>query len=132
MCRKTSEPEDSVRACLQDVPSCALYAVFGIFPKSRYRQTCWVNSIQCVMSTSRAEVEANYDLKQAYPAPSTRDIKQRRNLYGVLYYEWTQQRCRWSWRSITKPGPRCLCGITNRNLQPRPLTFLFKPPSLSL
>ena len=44
MCRKTSE--DSVRACLQDVPSCALYAVFGIFPKSRYRQTCWVNSIQ--------------------------------------------------------------------------------------
>ena len=47
MCRKTSE--DSVRACLQDMPSCALYAVFGIFPKSRYRQTCWVKSIQLQM-----------------------------------------------------------------------------------
>ena len=33
--------------CAIDGPSCALYAVFGIFPKSRYRQTCWVNSIQC-------------------------------------------------------------------------------------
>ena len=32
----------------QDSPSCALFAVFGIFSKSRYRQTCWVNSIHCV------------------------------------------------------------------------------------
>ena len=33
----------------QDAPSCAQYAVFGIFPKSRYRQTCWVNSIHLLI-----------------------------------------------------------------------------------
>ena len=35
---------ESQTSCMS--ASCALYAVFGIFPKSRYRQTCWVNSIQ--------------------------------------------------------------------------------------
>ena len=41
--RKTSEN------FAHDAPSCAQYAVFGIFPKSRYRQTCWVNSIHSKM-----------------------------------------------------------------------------------
>ena len=73
MCRKTSE--DSVRACLQDVPSCALYAVFGIFPKSRYRQTCWVNSIQSFCINERVfvregegkvERQSNYTNESAF------------------------------------------------------------------
>ena len=38
-----------LRACPRDALSCAQYAVFGIFPKSRYRQTCWVNSIHLLL-----------------------------------------------------------------------------------
>ena len=51
-----------LRAC----QSCALYAVFGIFPKSPYQQTCWVNSIQLVLV-----VKWNRNLKSSPMAQET-------------------------------------------------------------